>query len=144
MGGAFVFPPLYYGAIYDFVAMRKMETALKSYCVHCGGPMEYPPNLAGEKIVCPHCNHLTFLGSPKTAPPPVPATLATAPPPAAQPLYVTTQSTGKGIKAGITLSALAIVVCIVFALVNPVWWVAVGAFAMALIFFRALKWWQHE
>jgi hypothetical protein len=49
-----------------------MPTELKAYCVHCGGGMEYPSELQGEKIVCPHCNTLTTLGQPIT-PPPVPA-----------------------------------------------------------------------
>jgi hypothetical protein len=128
-----------------------MQMELKSYCVHCGGPMEYPPNLAGEKIVCPHCHNLTFLGSPKATPPPLPASLVTAPPvqtftppPVRHAVYATTQSTGKSIKAGMAVGALGLVLCIVFALINPICWLGVFAFAMALIVFRALKWWEHE
>lgn len=34
--------------------------------------MEFPPEMQGEKIVCPHCHQLTFLGTPKPQPPPVP------------------------------------------------------------------------
>ena len=45
-----------------------MATELKAYCVHCGGPMAFPPELQGQNIVCPHCNILTTLGQPAKAP----------------------------------------------------------------------------
>ncbi len=107
--------------------------------------MEFPPNLAGEKIVCPHCNKLTHLGSPPVSPPPLPTAFVQAAPALPhQAAYVTTQSTGKGIKAGMALVALGIVVSIVLALANPVWWVAVFALVMGMILLRGLKWWQHE
>lgn len=31
-----------------------MSTEL--HCVHCGGGLEYPPELQGDKLICPHCN----------------------------------------------------------------------------------------
>jgi Zn finger protein HypA/HybF involved in hydrogenase expression len=49
-----------------------MTAELKAYCVHCGGGMEFPAELQGQKIVCPHCNVLTTLGQPAATPPPLP------------------------------------------------------------------------
>lgn len=46
-----------------------MQAELKAYCVHCGGGMEFPEDMQGEKIVCPHCHKLTTLGIPKATPP---------------------------------------------------------------------------
>ena len=37
--------------------------------------MEFPAELRGQKIVCPHCNVLTTLGQPIATPPPIPAQL---------------------------------------------------------------------
>jgi hypothetical protein len=49
---------------------------IKTDCEQCGGPIEYPSELAGQSIECPHCQQATSLPSP-FAPPPQ----AAAPPP---------------------------------------------------------------
>ena len=52
---------------------------LKTDCEHCSGHIEYPSELAGQSIECPHCQQVTLLPSPFTPPPPPP--LPSPPPP---------------------------------------------------------------
>jgi len=46
-------------------------TYLKAACQHCKGHIEYPSELAGQPVQCPHCNQSTTL-PPSTMPPPLP------------------------------------------------------------------------
>ena len=45
---------------------------LKTDCEHCSGHIEYPSELAGQSIECPHCQQTTALPSPFTPPPAAP------------------------------------------------------------------------
>jgi hypothetical protein len=47
---------------------------LKTDCDHCNGPIEFPTQLAGQSVACPHCHAQTLLPQfqPATAPPPTP------------------------------------------------------------------------
>ena len=56
---------------------------LKTDCEHCSGHIEYPSELAGQSIECPHCQQTTALPSPFTPPPapPPPPTVIVQPPP---------------------------------------------------------------
>src|SRR5437660_6080165 len=50
---------------------------LKIACERCGGHIEYPSEMAGQSIQCPHCQHAITLSSPPPpqrtpGPPPVP------------------------------------------------------------------------
>ncbi len=45
---------------------------LKTDCEHCCGHIEYPSELAGQSIECPHCQQMTGLPSPFVPPQPVP------------------------------------------------------------------------
>lgn len=40
--------------------MDSKETA-KGNCAHCGGHTEFPADIAGESIPCPHCGEMTIL-----------------------------------------------------------------------------------
>jgi hypothetical protein len=42
---------------------------LKTDCEKCSGHIEYPTELAGQSIECPHCQQMTTLPSPFTPPP---------------------------------------------------------------------------
>lgn len=44
---------------------------LKSPCQHCGQNLEFPDNMVGDQINCPHCSQLTVLGAAIAAAPPV-------------------------------------------------------------------------
>ena len=46
-------------------------TYLKAACQHCKGHIEYPSELAGRPVQCPHCNQTTTL-PPSSPPPPLP------------------------------------------------------------------------
>ncbi len=37
---------------------------LRTDCEHCTGHIEYPPELVGQSIACPHCGQTTGLSSP--------------------------------------------------------------------------------
>lgn len=50
---------------------------LKTDCEHCSEHIEYPSELAGQSIQCPHCQQMTALPSPFT-PPPLPPILQKA------------------------------------------------------------------
>jgi hypothetical protein len=41
----------------------------KTECQHCKGHIEYPSELAGQSVECPHCKRTTLLSTP---PPPLP------------------------------------------------------------------------
>jgi Family of unknown function (DUF6232) len=43
---------------------------IKTDCEHCDGSIEYPSELAGESIECPHCQQTTTLPTPFMPPPP--------------------------------------------------------------------------
>ncbi len=45
---------------------------LKTDCEQCDGSIEYPSELAGQSIQCPHCQQATTLPSPFTPPPAAP------------------------------------------------------------------------
>ncbi len=47
---------------------------LKAECEHCRGHIEYPSEMAGQSIQCPHCRQTTTLPSPfmPSPPPPIP------------------------------------------------------------------------
>jgi hypothetical protein len=45
---------------------------LKAACEHCNGRIEYPSELAGQSIQCPHCQRTITLRSPSVSPPPIP------------------------------------------------------------------------
>jgi DNA-directed RNA polymerase subunit RPC12/RpoP len=51
-----------------------MEPTLKCACAHCSGEIEYPPEMAGDNVACPHCGETVALAAesePVTeAPPP--------------------------------------------------------------------------
>ena len=47
---------------------------LKTACEHCSGHIEYPSELTGQSIECPHCHQATPL------PPPLPPSLTPSPP----------------------------------------------------------------
>jgi hypothetical protein len=49
-------------------------TYLKAACQHCKGHIEYPSELAGQSIECPHCKQTTTLPL-STPPPPIPPPL---------------------------------------------------------------------
>jgi DNA-directed RNA polymerase subunit RPC12/RpoP len=53
-------------------------THLKMACERCGGHIEYPSEMAGQSIQCPHCQHTITLPSP---PPPIPPQPTPQPPP---------------------------------------------------------------
>lgn len=61
---------------------------LRTSCQHCGGHIEYPLELRGEQLQCPHCREWTKLG--QNAPPPVIIQQAAPPPVQSQPqtIYV--------------------------------------------------------
>lgn len=52
---------------------------LKTDCDHCSGPIEFPVQMSGESVECPHCKQQTqlpefpFAPQPALAPPPQPA-----------------------------------------------------------------------
>jgi hypothetical protein len=46
-------------------------THRKAACQHCKGHIEYPSELAGQSVECPHCKQMTTL-PPSTLPPPLP------------------------------------------------------------------------
>jgi hypothetical protein len=48
-------------------------TYFKTECQHCKGHIEYPSELAGQSVECPHCKRTTTLLS--TPPPPLPPPL---------------------------------------------------------------------
>ena len=54
-------------------------TYLKIACEHCGGHIEYPSEMAGQSIQCPHCQHTITLPPPLPIPP---QRMPAAPPPA--------------------------------------------------------------
>lgn len=80
------------------------------------------------------------------SPPPFPQAAAPfqSPPNPITSKRVTTQLTGKGIKVGIALCVVGMILGIVFALAYPVCWVLVFVFFCGFLLFRALKWFQHE
>ena len=43
---------------------------LKTECEHCRGHIEYPSEMAGQPIQCPHCQHMIALPLPSPPPPP--------------------------------------------------------------------------
>jgi uncharacterized paraquat-inducible protein A len=45
-------------------------TYLKVGCQHCKGHIEYPSELGGQSIECPHCKQMTTLPPPPFSPPP--------------------------------------------------------------------------
>jgi zinc-ribbon domain len=45
-------------------------TYLNTECQHCSGHIEYPSELGGGSIQCPHCQQVTTLPLPVTSPPP--------------------------------------------------------------------------
>ncbi len=51
---------------------------IKIACERCGGHIEYPSEMAGQSIQCPHCQHTITLPSP---PPPIPPQPTPQPPP---------------------------------------------------------------
>jgi hypothetical protein len=51
---------------------------LKIACERCSGHIEYPSEMAGQSIQCPHCQHVITLSSP---PPPIPSQRTPGPPP---------------------------------------------------------------
>src|SRR5262249_54627651 len=50
-------------------------TYLKTECQHCKDHTEYPSELAGQSVECPHCKQMTTL-LPSAPPPPIPPPLA--------------------------------------------------------------------
>lgn len=86
-----------------------MGNELKAYCVHCGGPMEFPSNLQGEKIVCPHCNVLTTLGEPK---PPQIAQITNSPPMPKE--FTTAKHVGKTFGSGCLIQLVGLVLLFFF------------------------------
>lgn len=54
-------------------------------CENCSGHIEYPPELAGQSIECPHCQQSTALPLQLTPPPPEPRKFYPTPPVAAPP-----------------------------------------------------------
>ena len=54
-------------------------TYLKTACERCGGHIEYPSEMAGQSIQCPHCQHTIKLLSPPPPPQP-PPTIPQSPP----------------------------------------------------------------
>ena len=66
-------------------------TYLKVECQHCKGHIEYPSELAGQSVECPHCKQTTTL-PPSTSPPPPPPLppAVSAPPHTPQSLGVVT------------------------------------------------------
>ena len=57
------FCPLYDARRFVMECHRPMPeiTYLKTECQHCKGHIEYPSELAGESIECPHCKQMTTL-----------------------------------------------------------------------------------
>jgi len=53
---------------------------IKIACERCGGHTEYPSEMAGQSIQCPHCQHTITLPS-RFASPPIPPQAAPQPPP---------------------------------------------------------------
>ena len=51
---------------------------LKTACERCSGHIEYPSQLAGQSIECPHCHQMITLPPP---PPPIPPQRTPSPPP---------------------------------------------------------------
>src|ERR1043166_2829830 len=45
-------------------------TYLKAECQYCKGHIEYPSELGGQSIECPHCKQMTTLPPPPFSPPP--------------------------------------------------------------------------
>jgi membrane protein YdbS with pleckstrin-like domain len=66
-------------------------TYLKAACQYCKGHIEYPSELAGQSVGCPHCKQTTTL-PPSTSPPPPPPfqPAVSAPPHTPQSLGVAT------------------------------------------------------
>lgn len=70
--------------------MREVnDIYLKSECCHCHNPIEYPGELRGESIECPHCGQFTLLGNSslgvpvniqKSSPHPIPLSIVSARP----------------------------------------------------------------
>ena len=54
---------------------------IKTDCEHCDGSIEYPSELAGQTIECPHCHQMTTLPTPFMAPPPAAPPVLPPPPP---------------------------------------------------------------
>ena len=53
------------------MAIAQLPMDLKSLCQHCGQNLEYPDNMQGDQVGCPHCNQLTVLGAAPVIQPPV-------------------------------------------------------------------------
>src|SRR5215472_19374592 len=74
---------------------------LKAACERCSGHIEYPTELAGQSVECPHCHQPTPLAplplSPTPAPPPLPPSFTTpslapvTPPPPPSPAEIVEQ-----------------------------------------------------
>src|SRR5262245_66337827 len=62
-------------------------TYLKTECQHCKGHIEYPSELAGQSVECPHCKRAATLLStpPAPLPPPRPVLRPARAPPATAP-----------------------------------------------------------
>ena len=58
---------------------------IKTDCEHCDGSIEYPSELAGQAVECPHCQQTTMLPTPFMPPPPAAPPVSPPPVPARSP-----------------------------------------------------------
>jgi hypothetical protein len=96
----------------------------KTDCEHCSGHIEYPSELAGQFIRCPHCQQTTTLPShfapppPRPPPPgPPPPVLQSAPLPYPQSIRATIRSASSFAGGGCALQGLGLV-CFVLAILT--------------------------
>src|SRR6185437_14733290 len=60
-----------------------------------------------------------------------------------RPVYVTTQRTGKGIKSGMALCVIGMILSVPAAFAYPLIWFVTGACLCGFLFFRIVQWFSH-
>src|SRR5439155_23966360 len=90
---------------------------LRTDCEHCSGHIEFPSELAGQSIQCPHCQQATSLPSPFTSPPPIPAppVIPPAPPVHSPPSRASVRRASSVAGVGCAVQGLG-VVCLIVAI----------------------------